>query len=408
MKMNFKLYAIAIIIGCCLFGSVSCDDDKDSGPAQPGFILLSLTDLMVYTGGTFDIYVPQSDDVETYVWTLPDNLTLVEGEGTYRITVQAGDEKGLIPEKAISVVAKNKSGESVPRFLYKAITISLIPGSLENYKTKKYGSKVWMIENLNEAGENGDLGRYYNDDPALGAIYGRYYTWNEAMTGIPNCPNDQNPYTWLSEGVDDEGNSYKIDNTKNAYNMQIRGVCPEGWHIPNIYDHYDLAVAIKNDYNIPGTSLGDIASMWSGYIISSGRDDGIYAATLTNTGYLAAYLKGSSPQPDGGLWDISHTGIRNNGKTFYYGGNATFPKSDDYPLYMSERETIEFNLLPGGRMNATSSAFEHAGIYSYHWTAHRVSATHAQRYTVSSSNVNYSTGGETIGSRLNVRCVANY
>lgn len=410
MKNLIKiLFKSSLTIFIVLIVCISCKDDEDNSVKQPGFIQLSLPELTVFTGGSFDVFVPQDDNVETYMWTLPDNLTLISGEGSSRITVQAADKRASIPDKSISVIAKKGEQESVPRYLYKTLTIAITPGTLDNYKTKKYGTKVWMVENLNEGGENGDLGSYYNNDPEMGKIYGRFYTWYEALTGIPNCPADQNPYVWGSEGTDDAGNSYKLDGTKNAYNIQIRGACPEGWHIPNIYDYYDLIVSIKNEYGIPGSSINDIVTNWNGYIINKSRDDAPTAYNLTTDGYVGAYLRGSSPNVEGGLWDTSNANIKNNGRTFYYAGNATFPKSDDYPLYMNEAENIGFLVLPGGRWNANSKAFEQKGIYSYHWAALITGAATGLRYTIGYNNANFSIyNSEALANKLNVRCVADY
>lgn len=410
MDDKIKIIAKNCLAYCLtLFVFFSCKDDVDVFVKQPGFIQLSLADLTVFTGESFDIYVPHDDNVETYVWILPENLTLIEGEGSSRITVQAADQRGVIQDKSIGVVAKKGNQQSVPRYLYKTLTIAMAPGTLDNYKTKRYGTKVWMVENLNEAGENGDLGSYYNNDPEMGEIYGRLYTWHEAMTGRPNCPPDQNPYVWGSEGTDDAGNYYKLDGSKNSYNIQIRGACPEGWHIPNVYDYYDLIVSIKNEYAIPGNSINDIVANWNGYIIRKNRDDPPSAYNLTNDGYIGAYLRGSSPDMEEGLWNTNNTSIRNNGRTFYYGGNATFPASDNYPLYMDAAEDIGFLILPGGRWNSSSKVFEQEGIYAYLWTALMTGTNTGFRYTVGYNNTNFSSSNlEVLANKMSIRCVCNY
>src|SRR5690606_5641444 len=212
---------------------------------------------------------------------------------------------------------------------------------LEGYKTKLYGSKMWMIENLNEAGEDGNLGWAYSD-PQKTARYGRLYTWHEAMTGIPNATAANNPYaTPNASGIDDAGNPYIMDGTyANSYNIQVQGACPQGWHVPNMNDWYDLLVAIKDEYNIPANVLSDVGSTKDGYIIALGRQTGVVnAMNLTNWGMVGAYLKGSSPQNAGGLWE--------GGTTFYYGGNTSlgFP-AGDYPLYKDLSSEIAFNILP--------------------------------------------------------------
>lgn len=64
--------------------------------------------------------------------------------------------------------------------------------------------KTWMQQNLafKGSGEK-SIGAAYANAEAMSDVFGRYYTWEEAMNG-------ENP----SEG------------------KHVRGICPEGWHIP--------------------------------------------------------------------------------------------------------------------------------------------------------------------------------
>lgn len=395
-----QIHAIGLFIsmtGLILFQS--CREDDDKVPNQPGFIVKTPENLTIEAGETFELNVPEQEGVIEYTWTVPESLEIVEGQGSEKITVKAWNQGGSINEKSISVVARNKQGESRVRFYYKEIIVLTPPPTLEKYTTKRYGAKTWMTENLDEKAENSMLGRYYNNDDALGAIYGRLYTWDEAVTGIPQCTPEQNPLKWGSSGIDDAGNPYTIDGSVQSFNIQIQGVCPEGWHIPNAYDWYDLLVAIKNEYNVPGTTLNDVANNMEGYIIAWERDNGFTTGlNLTNWGFVGAYLKGSSPSSSGGLW--------NGGTTFSYGGNSVFPNSSTYPLYLDERIRIGFNILPGGQW--TGSAYNNIGAYSYHWSTYIPAESKPWRFTLASGNVNFSNAAEKSTNGFHVRCVANY
>ncbi|NGF57307.1 hypothetical protein G5B00_12380 [Parapedobacter sp. SGR-10] len=396
-----KVKNILIIALVSLFAS--CKDDNTLNIQQPDFIATSLSaNLAIESGQEFELFVPDNEEGVVYIWTIPDMLGMLEGQGTNRIKVIPTIEGGVIPQKSIGVVAKRGNTESYTRWLYKDITILIPPPTLENYRTKRYGTKTWMIENLNEAGTMGNLGRMYDNDPDKAAIYGRLYSWHEAMTGIPNATAAQNPYAWGSSGTDDAGNPYTVDGTyANLYNIQVQGACPKGWHVPNMNDWYDLIAAIKDEYGIPGSTLGDVANTKDGYIMGAARNVGILnSLALTTWGVVSPYLKGSSPISANGLWS--------GGTTFPYGGNATFP-GGEYPLYKDLSSTIEFNILPSGRRTA-AGVFNDEGIYSYHWVAYRGTANsnNPMRVTVASGNANFSNGFHDPLDSFCLRCVANY
>lgn len=396
-----KLKSVLITAMIALF--VSCKSDDTTDLQQPDFIGTSLpANLTVESGQEFELFIPDAEEGVSYIWTIPDMLGILDGQGTNKITVMPTIDAGVIPIKSIGVVAKRGNTASYTRWLYKDITVLAPPPKLENYRTKRYGTKTWMIENLNDAGTTGNLGRPYNNDPAKATIYGRLYSWHEAMTGIPNATAAQNPYSWGSSGTDDAGNPYKMDGTHaNAYNIQVRGACPKGWHVPNMNDWYDLVVAVKQEYGIPGNTLADIAGSKDGYIIGAPRETGVLnSMALTTWGVVSPYFKGSSPTSVGGLWAGT--------TTFSYGGNATFP-GGDYPLYKDLSSEIGFNILPSGRRLA-SGVFNDEGLYSYHWVAYRGTANsnNPMRVTVGSANANFSNGFHDPSDSFCLRCVANY
>lgn|GEM_PF-2402955 len=98
------------------------------------------------------------------------------------------------------------------------------PRDGRTYKTVRIGDQVWMAENLNygqlvkdcDQRDNGIVEKtFYQNDSALGAIYGSLYTWDEAM----NYHNT-------------EGN---------------QGICPPGWHIPTLSEWRQLAQFLGPD-----------------------------------------------------------------------------------------------------------------------------------------------------------------
>lgn len=86
----------------------------------------------------------------------------------------------------------------------------------KTYKTVKIGKQVWMAENLNYESENSFC---YDDDAANCTKYGRLYTWAAAMDSVGK---------WSANGKGCGGYDKKCSPT-----YPVRGVCPEGWHLPS-------------------------------------------------------------------------------------------------------------------------------------------------------------------------------
>ena len=97
----------------------------------------------------------------------------------------------------------------------------------QTYKTVKIGDQCWMAENLNYETDNSFC---YNDSAEYCEKYGRLYTWAAATDSAG---------VWGENG---KGCGYAKHCTT-AY--PVRGVCPEGWHLPT-----------KNEWNTLSTAVG--------------------------------------------------------------------------------------------------------------------------------------------------------
>jgi len=111
----------------------------------------------------------------------------------------------------------------------------------KTYKTVKIGTQTWMAENLNYAytGASYDYHDYisdsiswcYHDSVEYCNKYGRLYTWAAAMDSAGS---------WTTNG---KGCGY---NKTCSPTYLVRGICPEGWHLPDMYE-WDLLIKALGD-----------------------------------------------------------------------------------------------------------------------------------------------------------------
>ncbi len=100
------------------------------------------------------------------------------------------------------------------------------PRDGKTYKTVVIGTQTWMAENLNFKAYKSYC---YNDSAKYCTKYGRLYTWASAMDSAG---------TWSTNGKDC-GFRKTCSPT-----YPVRGICPEGWHLPDSTEWYTLFTAV--------------------------------------------------------------------------------------------------------------------------------------------------------------------
>lgn len=119
------------------------------------------------------------------------------------------------------------------------------------YKTVTIGTQTWMAENLNYAylqptSEEDSSSFCYNDEPDSCAKYGRLYLWSAAMD---------------SAGVFGDGGKGCGYDVMCSAKEPVRGICPEGWHLPSNTEWETLFAAVGGE-DVAGTKLNS-KSGWS-------------------------------------------------------------------------------------------------------------------------------------------------
>jgi len=352
----------------------------------------------IYLGETITFTAPEIEGIVSYEWNCPEGFTALSELKSMSATYKAPSSACTIPRGTFKITMKDSEGSEFEYSFNKYLHIIDI-----NY-AKRYGKKVWMRKNLNSAGKDGKLGKVMTDDTD-GSKYGRYYLWGEAMTGISGSGD---PYSEGDTVEDSEGKTFVVGySARKDFGIQIQGACPEGWHVPNAYDFYDLADGIADDYGVRKSTINECANSKSGIFMPSNRETTpMNAMAMITNGFASSYVRGGRPVADGGLWKRNEATITADG--YYFNSTATgvFPGNTNYPLYLDLDETIGFSIHPYGRIES-SGTNPNFGLYSFHWTATVDKGKH-YRFTVGYNTCNLSTYAEGAGMYINLRCVANY
>ncbi len=172
----------------------------------------------------------------------------------------------------------------------------------QSYKTVTIGTQTWMAQNLNYKTANSFC---YNDSTKYCEKYGRLYTWAAAMDSVG---------TWSKNG---KGCGY---GTTCSPTYPVRGICPEGWHLPTNAEFETLFTAVGGSSNA-GTKLKST----SGWNEDNGTDD--YSFSALPVGYRPAFSVGYYNRREGdgaNFW--SSTGSDSSDAydmyLYYFGGNV--------------------------------------------------------------------------------------
>ena len=152
----------------------------------------------------------------------------------------------------------------------------------QTYKTVKIGDQWWMAENLNyayiddpfDSGEvtSDSTSWCYDNVSANCNKYGRLYTWSAAMDSAGR---------WSTNS---KGCGYE---KMCSPTYPVRGVCPEGWHLPNITE-WEILCNAAGGKDIAGKNLKS-TSGWDDYEDESGNGTDSFGFTVLPAGSWNKY-----------------------------------------------------------------------------------------------------------------------
>ena len=271
---------------------------------------------------------PKSSDSETSV-----SSSSVKSSSS--VTSSSSAKDVILSSSEGSSDSKSSSSEKAESSSSKAIEPA--EGTLtdtrdgKTYKTVTIGTQTWMAENLNYA-YTGVPYKYtyidssytsdstswcYGDSLANCTKYGRLYTWAAAMDSVG---------TWSTNG---KGCGYgKVCSPT----YPVRGICPEGWHLPDTTEWHTLFTAVGGK-----STAGKMLKSTSGWYDKGGDDNGTdaYAFSALPAGYRDYYGNISLEGYNAYFWSSTE---RNSNYAyimllFYYDGYAYLDNYDKYYGY---------------------------------------------------------------------------
>ncbi len=146
----------------------------------------------------------------------------------------------------------------------------------KTYKTVVIGSQIWMARNLNyrykrneQSSDLDSMSFCYDNDPANCNSYGRLYTWAAAM---------------------DSAGKFSTNGAECGFGRTcsptypVRGVCPEGWHLPTKAE-FDTLLARANAGQYNADLILKSTSGWNNFSNRSGNGSDAYAFSAFPAGY---------------------------------------------------------------------------------------------------------------------------
>ena len=184
-------------------------------------------------------------------------------------------------------------------------------------------SQVWMAENLNYADsvktpslKGGNW--CYNNDEKNCKVSGRYYSWAAAIDSVALANDSKEPL------VCGYGKKCGLDRA-------VQGICPDGWHLPSIYEWGLLSVALGNA-PVSGEPLKALTGWnYAGTPDNNGTD--LYGFAALPTGRRISATKWEKVGSDVYYWSATEYSA-NDGRYFninnVYTNSYTYQNSKSY------------------------------------------------------------------------------
>lgn len=216
MLSPWKLLALVGAFACTML--VACGDDGNDFVARPNAESSDVSSSSAQSSSSSDRY--SSSEMSS------SSVTLLSSSSETNVSSSSSSVNTSSSAKSSSSVASSSSSRmssSVAAAIWcKRSTVDTCVYDVliderdgKKYKTVLVGEQWWMAENLNYETDNSSC---YDDADSNCTKYGRLYTWGAAMDSAAVFSTD-------GEGCG------RLRECKPKF--PVRGICPEGWHIPD-------------------------------------------------------------------------------------------------------------------------------------------------------------------------------
>ena len=282
-RVAFRRCLVASLAVCGMALVVSCgDDSSDKSPVQvaeesssselgessssiqnvnpdSSEVIRSSSSICEDCDESSSSVTPQSSSSETNVSSSSANSSsssakVEESSSSVKVEESSSSEK-LVESSSEKVVESSSSEESSSSVVQPCKTKTednCIYGTLyddrdgKTYKTVKIGEQWWMAENLN-----------YSDSTKTPSLQGKSWCYDNQKT---ECKETGLLYLWAAviDSIALATNSENPQNCGGIYSCSLpkplQGICPEGWHIPEVSEWRHLFTTIGG-YETAGKSL---------------------------------------------------------------------------------------------------------------------------------------------------------
>ena len=276
---GLALWAVLLALAAC-GGDSKGTDPKDAELAEMvDTVVSTFEDLTVCTDKREGTTAYVEDEKKAYVcdgddWTEDGSLTNeIRSDSEKKASNGKSSSSGKNnPSSPVASSCKTEAGDNCE---YGTLTDDR---DGQTYKTVKIGEQWWMAENLNYAYTGVPFKVYdfasdstswcCDNDAANCAKYGRLYTWSAAMDSVGE---------WSTNG---KGCGY---GPTCSPTYSVRGVCPEGWHLPDTTEWNALFDAVGGKVTA-GIMLKSTEG-WNDYYGTSGNGWDAYSFSALPAGF---------------------------------------------------------------------------------------------------------------------------